>query len=77
MTANPRTGWQARLEGEPRVTNAGRLALPVTLTLDGSLITHLELVLDGTEVTNLHESFEKHLRGSAVQTGACSGSDAP
>ncbi len=77
MTANPRTGWLATLAGEPRVTNAGRLALPVTLTLDGELVARIDLVLDGTQVTNLHERFDQHLRGPATQAPACAGSDAP
>jgi hypothetical protein len=77
VTANPRTGWLASLEGEPRVTNAGRLALPVTLTVDGELIARIDLVLDGTQVADLHERFEHHLRGPAAQAASRSGNDAP
>jgi hypothetical protein len=75
VTANPRTGWQAHLTGDPHVTNAGRLALPLELTLDSSHVARVDLVLDGRQVSNLQGAFEKHLEGptTRVATPAESG----
>lgn len=63
MTANPNTGWQAELVGDPEVTRAGRLAIPLTITRNGRPMARLSLVLNGSQISNLRHAFERHLRG--------------
>lgn len=60
------TSWQAAPTGPARTTHAGRLALPITVSLGGNVVALVEVVLDGERAAQLYRALGAHLRGQGA-----------
>jgi hypothetical protein len=61
--SHPDTSWQATPTGPARTTHAGRLALPIVITLGGCTVALVEVVFDGDRAAQLYQALGAHLRG--------------
>jgi formate-dependent phosphoribosylglycinamide formyltransferase (GAR transformylase) len=57
------TSWQANATGPAHTTHAGRLALPIAVSLGGCTVATVEVVLDGDRAAQLYKELGAHLRG--------------
>lgn len=64
------TCWRADASGPARTTHAGRLALPVTLSLGECAVAVVDLILDGDRAEQLLAALGEHLAGRGVVAGA-------
>lgn len=58
------------LDGPPRTTNAGRVALPVALKDGLYTVANYDLVLDERRATELYEALGEHLAGRGARPKA-------
>lgn len=71
MTANPRRGIRiARSTKSLRQTEAGRIAVPLSVAHDGAELGDAELVLTVDQTAELHAELGRQLAEFGVQMGA-------
>ncbi|MFF7365602.1 hypothetical protein [Streptomyces sp. NPDC008125] len=68
VTANPRRGIRLRRTTALRRTEAGRIALPLSIARDGTEIGDAELVLTVDETAALHAELGRQLADLGVPT---------
>ena len=70
IRAHADTGWHATAAGPPRTTHAGRLALPVAISLGECVVAVVDVVLDGDASSELRAALDAHLRGHGTPQAA-------